>query len=58
MFVAQQFTGREGRYVPVQETVSGFKKILAGDLDDVGEQSFYMAGNIDEVLERARNTQG
>jgi F-type H+-transporting ATPase subunit beta len=50
--VAQQFTGREGRYVPVGETVQGFKKILDGELDDVAEGYFYMAGNIDEVIER------
>ncbi|MDM8519530.1 F0F1 ATP synthase subunit beta [Anaerolineales bacterium HSG6] len=50
--VAEQFTGRPGRYVPIAETVSGFKKILDGELDDVAEPHFYMAGNIDEVLER------
>jgi F-type H+-transporting ATPase subunit beta len=58
MFVASQFTGREGRYVPIAETVAGFKKILDGDLDDVAEAHFYMAGNIDEVFERAKNGQG
>lgn len=52
MFVAEQFTGRPGRYVPIGETVAGFKKILEGELDDVPEQYFYMAGNIDEVFER------
>jgi F-type H+-transporting ATPase subunit beta len=57
MFVAEQFTGWPGRYVPIAETVSGFKKILDGELDDVSEQHFYMAGNIDEVLERAKNGQ-
>jgi F-type H+-transporting ATPase subunit beta len=57
MFVAEQFTNRPGRYVPIAETVTGFKKILAGELDDVSEQHFYMAGNIDEVVERARNGQ-
>jgi len=56
MFVAEQFTGRPGRYVPVAETVSGFKRILAGELDDISEGNFYMAGTIDEVLERARNS--
>ncbi len=55
MFVAEQFTGRPGRYVPVQDTVSGFKRILEGDLDDVPEGHFYMAGGIDEVFERAKN---
>jgi len=50
--VAEQFTGRPGRYVPINETVSGFKKILDGELDHVPEPHFYMAGNIDEVFER------
>lgn len=53
-FVASQFTGREGKYVPVKETVAGFKKIVEGELDDLPEQAFYMAGNIDEVIERAK----
>lgn len=57
MFVAQQFTGREGRYVPMQETVAGFKKILDGECDDIPEPYFYMAGNIDEVFQRAREAQ-
>jgi len=51
-FVAEQFTGREGRYVPIAETVAGFKQLLDGDLDHVPEQHFYMAGNVDEVFER------
>ena len=50
--VAEQFTGRPGRYVPIAETVTGFKKIIDGELDNVAELHFYMAGNIDEVLER------
>ncbi len=53
MFVAEAFTGRDGRYVPVQETVRGFKEILEGKHDAISEQDFYMAGTIDEVLERA-----
>ncbi len=57
-FVAEQFTGREGRYVPVAETVRGFAEILAGQHDDVTEQDFYMAGTIDEVTARARERQG
>ncbi len=57
MFVAQQFTGREGRYVPLAETVRSFKRILEGELDDVPEQHFYMAGGIDEVIERARSAE-
>ncbi len=54
MYVAQQFTGRDGRYVPVSETVRGFRMILDGDLDHVPENFFYMAGGIDDVLERER----
>jgi F-type H+-transporting ATPase subunit beta len=57
LFVAEQFTGRPGRYVPIVETVAGFKKVLDGELDNVPEQHFYMAGNIDEVFERAKNGQ-
>ncbi|MCB0175306.1 MAG: F0F1 ATP synthase subunit beta, partial [Anaerolineae bacterium] len=55
--VAEQFTGRPGRYVPIAETVNGFKRILAGELDDVAEPNFYMAGNLEEVLERHRSGQ-
>ncbi len=54
--VAEQFTGRPGRYVPISETVAGFKKVLNGELDDVAEPHFYMAGNIDEVFERHQNS--
>lgn len=52
MFVASQFTGREGRYVPIAETVRGFRMILDGELDHVTEQFFYMAGPIEDVLRR------
>ena len=48
--VASQFTGREGKYVPIAETVRGFKEIAAGQHDGVPEQAFYMQGTIDEVL--------
>jgi F-type H+-transporting ATPase subunit beta len=54
MFVAEAFTGREGRYVPVQETVRGFKEILDGQHDDLPEQAFYMIGTIDEAIEAAQ----
>ncbi len=54
MFVAEQFTGRPGRYVPIRESVRGFKMILAGELDNVPEQAFYMRGTIDEVIQAAR----
>jgi F-type H+-transporting ATPase subunit beta len=57
MFVAAQFTGREGRYVPIRETVRGFRMILDGELDDVPEQFFYMAGPIEDVLERHKRGQ-
>jgi F-type H+-transporting ATPase subunit beta len=53
MFVAQQFTGREGRYVPLRETVRGFREILEGKHDDLPEQAFYMAGSISDVAEAA-----
>jgi F-type H+-transporting ATPase subunit beta len=49
--VAQVFTGREGKQVPVAETVRGFKEILEGKHDDVGEGNFYMKGGIDEIKE-------
>jgi F-type H+-transporting ATPase subunit beta len=49
--VATVFTGLEGRYVPVKETVRGFKEILEGKYDHIGETNFYMKGTIDEVVE-------
>lgn len=49
MFVAATFTGKEGKYVPIAETVKGFKKILDGEYDSVDESSFYMVGKIEEV---------
>jgi F-type H+-transporting ATPase subunit beta len=52
-FVAAQFTGLAGRYVPLKETVDSFAKILDGDLDHVAEQDFFMKGGLDEVLEAA-----
>lgn len=51
-FMAAQFTGVPGVYVPREETVRGFKMILSGELDHIPEQLFYMAGTIDEVIER------
>lgn len=54
-FVAEQFTGRPGRYVSIKETIRGFKKIIDGELDKVPEQAFYMAGTIKEVIETAKN---
>ncbi|MBN1660771.1 MAG: F0F1 ATP synthase subunit beta [Anaerolineae bacterium] len=53
MFVAEQFTGREGRYVSIEETVAGFESILDGKYDDLPEQAFYMVGGIEEAVARA-----
>ncbi len=53
-FVASQFTGKEGRYVPLKESIDGFREILSGELDDLPEQAFYMVGNIEEVKANAR----
>ena len=52
-FVAEQFTGTPGRYVPLEETVRGFQEILDGKHDNLPEQAFYMVGGIEEVLEKA-----
>ena len=52
-FVAEQFTGQEGRYVSVKDTVRGFQEILAGKHDDLPEQAFYMVGAIEEAVEKA-----
>ena len=52
MHVAEAFTGQEGRYVPVKETVRGFAEILEGKHDDLPEQAFYMVGTIDEAREQ------
>jgi F-type H+-transporting ATPase subunit beta len=53
-FVAEQFVGVPGKYVPIAETVRGFKEIVEGKLDDVPEQAFLMVGGIDEVVEQAK----
>ena len=53
-FVAEQFTGTPGKYVPLRETVRGFQEILAGALDDLPEQAFRMVGTIDEAIENGR----
>ena len=54
MSVAEAFTGTEGKYVPIKETVRGFREILEGKHDDLPEQAFLMVGTIDEAIERAR----
>lgn len=53
--VAEMFTGLKGIYVPVKETVKGFKAIIEGELDDVPETAFFNAGTIDDVLEKAQS---
>jgi F-type H+-transporting ATPase subunit beta len=58
MYVAQQFTGLEGRYVPLKETVRGFREILDGEHDDLPEQAFMMVGAIDEAVEKAESLSG
>lgn len=52
-FVAEQFTGKPGKYVPVEETIRGFKEILDGKHDNLPEEAFYMVGNINEAIEKA-----
>ena len=52
--VAEVFTGREGKYVPLKDTIRGFKGIIDGEYDSIPEQAFYMVGSIDEVLENAK----
>jgi len=54
MFVAEQFTGIEGRYVPLRETIRGFREILDGKCDDLPEQAFYMVGGIEEAYDQAK----
>ncbi len=54
-FVAEVFTGSPGKYVPLKDTIAGFKAILNGEYDDLPEQAFYMVGSIEEAVERAKN---
>jgi len=51
--VAEAFSGRPGAFVPIEETIRGFKEILAGKYDDLPEQAFYMTGTIDDVIKQA-----
>ena len=53
-FVAEQFTSMAGKYVPLAETVRGFKEILEGKHDDLPEQAFYMVGTIEDAVEKAK----
>ena len=54
MFVAEVFTGRAGKYVPIKDTVQSFKEILEGKADDLPEQAFFLAGTLDDVRENAK----
>ena len=56
-FVAQQFTGLDGKYVPIADTIRGFKEIVEGKHDEIPEQDFYLVGSIEEVLEKFRKRQ-
>ncbi|WP_028510565.1 F0F1 ATP synthase subunit beta [Ruminococcus sp. NK3A76] len=54
-FVAEQFTGYQGKYVPIKETIRGFKEIIEGKHDDLPESAFLFVGTIDEAVEKAKN---
>jgi len=54
-FVAEVFTGTEGKYVPLKDTIRGFKEIVEGKHDDLPEQAFYMVGKIEEAIEKAKD---
>ena len=53
-FVAENFTGVQGKYVPVKETIRGFQAIVNGEMDQYPEQAFFNVGTIDEVVEKAK----
>jgi len=53
-FVAAQFTGKEGKYVTIEETIKGFKEIVEGKHDGLPEQAFYLVGSIDEAIAKAK----
>jgi len=53
-FVAEEFTGTKGRYVPLKDTIKGFKGLVEGEYDEIPEQAFYMVGGIDEVIDFAK----
>jgi F-type H+-transporting ATPase subunit beta len=54
-FVAEVFTGAQGKYVSLKDTITGFKGILNGEFDDLPEQAFYMVGSIEEAQEKAKS---
>jgi F-type H+/Na+-transporting ATPase subunit beta len=58
MFVAQAFTGREGKYVKVEDTIKGFREIIEGKHDELPERAFYMVGTIEEAVEQAQQLAG
>jgi F-type H+-transporting ATPase subunit beta len=51
--VAEQFTGIKGKYVPIADTIRGFREIVEGKHDDLPEQAFYLVGTIEEAIEKA-----
>ncbi|HDL78573.1 MAG TPA: F0F1 ATP synthase subunit beta, partial [Bacteroidetes bacterium] len=53
-FVAEEFTGTQGRYVHLEDTIKDFKAIVAGEYDDLPEQAFYMVGTIEEAVQKAQ----
>jgi F-type H+/Na+-transporting ATPase subunit beta len=55
MFVAEPFTGREGKYVKLEDTIRGFQEILDGRHDELPEQAFYMVGGIEEAVEQGES---
>lgn len=57
-FVAEQFSGRPGQYVPLHETIRGFKQIIEGKCDDIPESAFLFAGSIDDVIKKAGKLEG
>jgi F-type H+-transporting ATPase subunit beta len=57
-FVAEQFTGTEGRSVKLEDTIESFERLVQGDFDELPEQAFYMVGDINEAVEKAKRLQG
>ena len=55
--VAEQFTGMKGKYVPIKETIRGFKEIIEGKHDDIPESAFLFAGTIDDVIQKAKESE-
>ena len=53
-FVAEQFTGKPGKYVKLEDSIKGFKGIMNGEYDDLPENAFYMVGTIEEAIEKAK----